>query len=208
MLIHADEGDREFAVIHRWLDDTDALHLRLLALITHVPRTADVAQVKGLIEAVGRTLLEGVAPEAAVDWQHGCKVVPDVQWDAALKAEVALLADVMTRGDGQYYGVPLVSDRDNNDVVVLLHEDKGWFCRRVSHAALQDSLKGEKRITLCLPLDLYLEVGRAAFAEPDGSLNAFCLQTLAHAVGHGDRLEEYEARRQKAHAAKKPRVHA
>ena len=202
---HADEGDQEFAVILRWLDDTDALHLRLLALITHAPRTADVAQVKGLIESVGKTLLEGVAAEEPIDWQRGYKVVPDAQWDAALKAEVALLAEVMAQGDGQYYGVPLVSDRDNNDLVALLHEDKGWFCRRVSYAALQDSLKGEKRITLRLPLDLYLEVGRVAFAQPDRSLNAFCLETLAHAVGHGDRLEEYEAKRQKAHAPKKPR---
>ena len=202
MADYTDEGDREFAVIRRWLDDTDTLHLRLLALITRAPRTADVAQIKALIEAVGKPFLEGVTSEA-VRWQTGDKVVPEAQWDDALRAEAALLSDTLAHGDGQYYGVPLVPDRDNNDVVVLLHEDKGWFCRRVSYAALQDALKWEKRITLRLPLDLYLELGRVAFAEPDGSLNAYCLIALAHAVGQEDRLEEYEAKRQKAQAPKK-----
>ena len=69
----------------------------------------------------------------------------------------------------------------------------------ISYDDLLDRLNEEKRVTLRLPVGLHFALSRAA---EDVTLNAFCIKTLANAVGYTD-LHEFELQRRKPGRPKK-----
>ena len=72
----------------------------------------------------------------------------------------------------------------------------------ISYDDLLDKLNDEKRVTLRLPVGLHFALSRAA---GDMTLNAYCIKTLADAVGYTD-LSEFEAQRRKPGRPKKVQV--
>ena len=95
-----DEMDsNDFALVFRWLDDNDTVHVRLIVLITDVPAAVDAAQVKGVVTIMSKSILEGTSfmadyeHNAEVDWQKGYKLIPSGDWNAQLEAEVAELKE-------------------------------------------------------------------------------------------------------------------
>lgn len=193
-------GSKEFAVVHRWLDDEDVMHVRLLALITDAPDGVTVPDLKGLIDSIGERFLEGIT-EDQINWDQGYKVAPADAWDEKIKEEVARLERQAARVDEDYEGTPYISDPENDDVPIFLDTDHRWFCRRVTYASLRDSLKGEKRITLRLPIGLHSALARASYGYE--SLNSFCIRTLASAVDYSEIVDEFEAQRRKPGRPKK-----
>lgn len=203
MLELGNEGSKEFAVVNRWLDDEDNLHTLPLVLITNVPKNVTVPDLKGLIDSIGTTFLDGVV-DAQVDWAHGSKLLPDDKWDDKLKADMAQLKLNATRVNEEYEGVPYVRDPEDDDALVLLYQDMWFFCRIVTYSGLLDSLKGEKRITLRLPMGLHSALARAS--QSYGSLNSYCIKTLAASVNYSDIVDEFEAQRRKPGRPKKADV--
>ena len=58
----------------------------------------------------------------------------------------------------------------------------------LTHGDLLDEAKGEKRVTLRLPIGLHAILVKAAGEK---SFNQFCIDTLSVAVGYGERLPDY-----------------
>ena len=76
--------------------------------------------------------------------------------------------------------------------------------RLIPYSDLLDDLQGEKRITLRLPLELHSLLSGAAYSNASASLNSFCINTLAEAVGYeASKMEEFEASKRKPGRPKK-----
>ena len=95
-----EEGDsNEFALVYRWLDDADVVHVRLLVLITGVPASIDAVQVKSVVNLMSKSILDGTKfamehdYDAEVNWTKGFKLVSPPEWTTKLKAEAALLKE-------------------------------------------------------------------------------------------------------------------
>jgi hypothetical protein len=73
------------------------------------------------------------------------------------------------------------------------------FEQWTTYSELVQRISDEKRVTLRLPIGLHVSLSRAA---KDMTLNAFCIKTLADAVGYTD-LPEFEAQRRKPGRPKK-----
>lgn len=199
-----DADAEEFLIVHRWLDDSDALHVRPLVLVTDVPESVDVARLKDMIDAIGDDFTVGTSSVEEVDWSRGYKAVPRSQWDERLVADVERLKQNASMTDQQIEGVRIATVMGENDFSVLLDEDLNQMCRLVSYGALADSLKGEKRVTLRLPLGLHSCLVREAYLGVHSSLNSFCIQALANAVNYdAGELKEFEAQRRKPGRPKK-----
>ncbi len=202
-------NDDEFALVYRWLDDDDTIHVRLLVLITDVPASVDVAQVKNVVSLLSKSILEGSRyfyehdEDVEVNWSKGFKLVPLLDWDAKLKAEVAILKERALKTDQQVAEVRIVSLM-NSGVQVMMDDDLNESCRLVPYSDLLDDLQGEKRITLRLPLELHSLLVSAAYNNVSSSLNSFCIEKLAEAVEFDEgKLEEFEAQRRKPGRPKK-----
>ena len=202
---------KEFALVHRRLDDNDVIHSRLIVLITEVPHGVDVAEVKNVSGVMGKSILAGTGfavdhdHDIEVDWSKGFKLVPSPEWNAKLKADVALLKERALMTDVEEYGVR-ISEVSSTGLYVLVDNEHGSsdFQRLIPYSDLLDDLQGEKRITLRLPMELHSLLARAAYEGVSSSLNSFCIKTLAEAVEYDDsKLEEFEAQRRKPGRPKK-----
>lgn len=201
---YKDAGAEEFLIVHRWLDDSDALHMRPLVLVTDVPESVDVARLKDIIDAIGDDFTVGTSCVEEVDWSRGYKILPRSQWDERLVADVERLKQNTSMTEKRVNNFPIATVMGENDFLVLLNEDYDSGCRLVSYAALIDNLRGEKRVTLRLPLGLHTSLIREANAGSYRSLNSFCIQMLAKAVDYdAGELEEFEALRRKPGRPKK-----
>ena len=205
MSITKGANSSEFVVVHRWLDDNDVLHMRPLVLITDVPETADVARLKAMIDAIGDDFTVGTSsPDEEVDWSKGYKILSRSQWDERLVADVKQMKQNISMTEKRVNNFPISTVRGENDFWVMLNEDHDFMCRLVSYGELIDSLRGEKRVTLRLPLGLHTSLVREANAGFYRSLNSFCIQKLAEAVNYdAGELEEFETSRRKPGRPKK-----
>lgn len=198
--------EKEFAVVRRWLDDEDAVHTRLLVLVTEVPASVTADEMKQLINRFGDNFVEGIEREEELrrlNWNHGNKIVPSENWNDELRTEVALLQEIAQRaGERCHDDIPYVSNPEIGDNFIY-DEDRSLFWRRVTYASLQDESTGEKRITLRMPLGLHSALSREAYSRDYSSLNSFCINFLANAVEYGELVEEFEAAKRKPGRPKK-----
>jgi len=70
----------------------------------------------------------------------------------------------------------------------------------LEYEELVDRLNGEKRITLRLPNALHYALAQAAGKE---TLNSYCIKLFADAVDYGDKLDDFEKKRNKPGRPKK-----
>ncbi len=198
--------EKEFAVVRRWLDDEDAVHTRLLVLVTEVPAVVTVDEMKQLINRFGDSFVENIEREEELrrlDWSNGNKIVPSESWNDEIRNDVALLKAIAQRaGEPRYDDIPYVSNPEGNDNTIY-DEDRSIFWRRVTYASLLDGSTGEKRITLRMPLGLHSALSREAYSRGYATLNSFCINFLANAVEYGELVEEFEAQRRKPGRPKK-----
>lgn len=199
----------EFALVYRWLDDADVVHVRLLVLITDVPASTDATQVKSVVNLMSKAILDGTEfarehdYDVEVNWTKGFKLVSPPEWTAKLKAEIALLKERALETNMQVEGVRVAAIYGCG-VSVWMDDDLQECCRLVSYSDLMDELKGEKRVTLRLPLELHSLLASAAYAVVSSSLNSFCIKKLAEAVEYDEaKLEEFEGQRRKPGRPKK-----
>lgn len=204
MSITKGASSKEFVVVYRWLDDSDVLHMRPLVLITDVPESVDLARLKEMIDAIGDDFTAGTSSVDGVDWSRGYKILPRGQWDERLVADVEQMKQNISMTEKRVNNFPIATVMGENDFSVLLNEDYDSMCRLVSYGALIDSLRGEKRVTLRLPLGLHTSLIREANAGAYRSLNSFCIQALAESANYdAGELEEFESLRRKPGRPKK-----
>lgn len=205
-MVTISEKNKEFAIIRRWLDDEDVVHTRLLALITQAPADATVNEIKQLIANFGDSFLEGIGnfeQDRHLDWATGNKVVPNEDWSGEVKRQVELLqATALRVGEMCDGDVPYIENALSDDNTIL-DEEHNFYWRRVTYSGLLDELKGEKRITLRLPMGLHSALGREAYSRGYGSLNSFCINVLAGAVEYSELVEDFETQRRKPGRPKK-----
>ena len=203
--------NQEFALVHRRLDDNDVIHSRLIVLITEVPHGVEVAEVKNAVNVMRKSILDGTSfssdhgHDVQVDWSKDYKLVPSPEWNAKLKADVALLKERALMTDMEDYGVR-ISEIASTGLYVLVDNEHNIsdMLRLIPYSDLLDDLKGEKRVTLRLPLELHSLLASAAYSEVSSSLNSFCIKKLAEAVDYDEsKLEEFEAQRRKPGRPKK-----
>jgi hypothetical protein len=189
----------DFALVHRTLDDNDVKIENLFVVITDVPALEDVDQLKSIIDAVGGDLTEGIRKdieEGEIDWRRGFKLENSEQWSFAVRTDVENIKERSSTAGMELHGHPIVEATEPG-VCVILRSDTYVRCRIVSYADLEDYVTGEKRITLRLPRGLHSRLARAANdINAPISLNSFCIQALAEAVGYDD-LVEFEAQKRK-----------
>ena len=204
--------NNDFALVFRWLDDNDAVHVRLIVLITDVPDSVDAAQVKQVVSVMSKSILEGTSfifdydHNAEVDWQKGYKLIQSGDWNTQLEAEVAELKERSLMTNIEEDGVRISAISDTGLHVYMFQDADGHFDRRrlIPYSDLLDDLQGEKRITLRLPLELHSLLSSAAYRDASSSLNSFCINTLAEAVGYeASKMEEFEASKRKPGRPKK-----
>ena len=203
-------GRNDFALVYRWLDDSDEVHVRLIVLITDVPASIDIAQVKQVVMAMSKSILQGTKfmsdqdDNAEVDWQKGYKLIQSGDWNMQLKAEVAELKERSLMTDKEEDGVRISTISDSGVYVYIDNGECFDMLRLIPYSDLLDDLQGEKRITLRLPLELHSLLSRAAYRDASSSLNSFCIHTLAEAVGYdASKMEEFEALKRKPGRPKK-----
>ena len=203
------EAGRDFALVYRWLDDEDVVHSRLLVLITDVPEAVSLTQVKQTVGTVSKTILEGTRffseqhDEAEVNWSKGYKLVPSMDWDEPLAQRVDNLKErsLMTGMMEEYSGIQIVSPEKMG---MFVYMEDGEFLILIPYNDFLDNLKGEKRITLRLPLELHALLANEAYRSVYSSLNSFCINTLAKAVNYDEEnLERFESERRKPGRPKK-----
>jgi len=196
----SDTESKEFALVHRKMDDSDVITERLRVVITDVPASVEVHHLKSTVDAVGSDILEeirGVDYDEQVDWSNGYKLAASERWNDALRAKVSELKEESQKTDEEIEdGVPRALDTELGRRVILGNDSCDLLCRIVTYADLWDHLTGEKRITLRLPRGLHSLLARNAYQSASSSLNSFCTRTLADAVGYED-LEEFEAQQRK-----------
>lgn len=203
----------DFALVYRWLDDDDAVHMRLIVLVADVPASVDAAQVKQSVTAVSKSILEGTTfmsdhdDHAEVDWQKGYKLIQCNEWNSQLEAEAVELKERSSMTNMEQDGVRISAIADSGFYVFMFNDVVGKrseMLRLIPYNDLLDDLQGEKRITLRLPLELHSLLARAAYRDVSSSLNSFCIHMLAEAVGYdASKMEEFEAAKRKPGRPKK-----
>lgn len=79
-------------------------------------------------------------------------------------------------------------------------EDMSVYALDLDYEELLDGLNNEKRITLRLPNALHYALSQEA---GEATLNSYCIKLFAEAVGYGNKLDDFEKKRNKPGRPKK-----
>lgn len=173
--ITGQKDKKDFIIAQRRLHaEVDFVQLIPHFLIVAAPEDTSVSEMKDILEKTGEY--------DASKW-HEYKVVPSDQWDDIDNWYIPNQSSDKV----DYWAIKI---RDEEDILNCLHEP-------ASHGTTYDELIGrfndEKRITLRLPWSLHVALSRASTGT---TLNSFCIQTLADAVGSTELVKEFEVQRE------------
>ena len=175
------EGKTDFIIARRELDEEDDfVRLTPIFLIVGVPEDTDTNEMKSILEKTGQY--------DSAEWRN-YRVLPHATWEDQENWNIknASRDDIMDWA---------ITVRDDEDLLNCVHEP-------AVHGTTFDELVGrftdEKRITLRLPWTMHVALSRAAQHQ---TLNSFCIEKLAEAIGYKE-LNEFEASRRKPGRPKK-----
>ena len=178
MSIVSGEGKKDFIIARRELDEEDdRVTLFPVYLIVGVPEDTEDSEMKEILEKTGEY-------DPAM-WRE-FRVVRSDQWESRGNWTIQI-------DDIQDWAINL---RDEEHLLECVHQP-------ALHGTTYDELVGrfssEKRITLRLPWTMHVALNRAAKHQ---TLNSFCIEKLADAIGYQE-LNEFEAQRRKPGRPKK-----
>jgi len=178
MSILSGQNKKDFIIARREMEeDVDTITLMPLFLVVGAPDNTDVNEMKNILERSGEY--------DSTMWRE-YRVIPDGEWETQETWNHSI--DHITD-----WAVTL---RDKEDLLGCVHQSSA---HGTTYDELVSRFHDEKRITLRLPWAMHVALNRAA---KDQTLNSFCVEKLAEAIGYQE-LEEFESLRRKPGRPKK-----